>query len=251
MKKIISQNFNSWCPVNARITQSDKIKLFADYIKNKYDSAVIIAVQEFITGGGKYLDELYEAFDKEYFVVVPPCFDYRTHARSLVTVTLLKKSSTERFEVRDLGKSLPNRISYIVAWIEGTPWTIINIYAVQIANFTGKAEWYAELRRRQHHELWQEILSEAWAQKDDSVIILGDFQESSKGSHIRELTEMGYIEIKTGLPTVRNCFFKQWNIDHILFSKKAWNDFYPISMDYDGNLLDELSDHILLAAVTA
>ena len=31
---------------------------------SKYGSALVIAIQEFISGGGKYLDELYEAFGK-------------------------------------------------------------------------------------------------------------------------------------------------------------------------------------------
>lgn len=52
-KTIISQNFNSWLPINTEINQSEKIKLFATYIKDKYTNlaeVIAINVQEFIGG---------------------------------------------------------------------------------------------------------------------------------------------------------------------------------------------------------
>ena len=250
-KMFVSFNMNSWKPVAKGMSYKKKISRFASYIAKKYNNASVIAIQEFISGGGKYIDELYDAFEKEYYVIVPPAFDYHIHSRSIVTVTLLKKSVVERYEVKDLGKCLPNRISYIVAWIDGVPWTIINIYAVQTVNFTGKAEWYVALRKKLHLELWEEIISEAKLQSAGRVIILGDFQESSEGIHIKELNEMGYKEMTTGFPTVRNNFFKEWNIDHIIFSKKAWEDFNPSGFVLDGDLIDEISDHCLLVAMSA
>lgn len=246
----ISFNFNSWKPV-AKMSYKKKINQFAAYIRKKYGGAVVIAIQEFVTGGGKYIGELYEAFGREYYIIVPPSFDYRTHARSLVTITLLKKSAVERYEVKDLGKCLPNRVSYVVAWIDGESWSILNIYAVQTANFSGKADWYITQRKELHEALWGEILAEAKSQSEGRVIILGDFQESSEGSHIKELNSMGYKETALGFPAVRNEFFKEWNIDHIFFSKMTWDELNPLEFALDGDLVDELSDHCLLAAMSA
>ncbi|MCR5205976.1 MAG: hypothetical protein K6E47_13110 [Lachnospiraceae bacterium] len=250
-KNLLSFNFNSWMPVSKGMSYKKRIKRFAGYIRSKYGNAAVIAIQEFISGGGKYLNDLYEAFGKDYYIIVPPSFDYRAHPRSLITVTLLKKSIIERYEVKDLGKCLPNRISYIVAWVEGQPWTIMNIYMVQTANFAGKPDWYVSLRKKLHSELWEEVISEAVSQRGERVILLGDFQESSEGVNMQTLNEMGYKEVATGFPTVKNDFFKEWNIDHILFSQKAWSEFNPSGFTLDGDLIGELSDHCLLAVMSA
>ena len=77
-------------------------------------------------------------------------------------------------------------------------------------------------------------------------------QEGSKtGSHIKKLADLGFREKNGGFfPTVRNNLFEEWNIDHFLYNPAAWEKYYPVSFEHDGNLLDELSDHILLAAVS-
>lgn len=250
-KKIISFNFNSWKPVAENISYREKIKQFAVYVRNKYGDAAIIAMQEFITGGGKYIDELYQAFNKDYYVVTPPLFDYRDHPKSLVSITLLRKSVVNRYEVKNLGKCLPNRVSYVIAWMDGKPWSIMNIYAVQIANFTGKADSYIADRKDSHKKLWDEIIAEAKIQSNGRVIVLGDFQESSEESHVKELYNVGYREVNKGFPTIRNDFFTERNIDHILFSNAAWDDFNPVGFALDGDLIDELSDHCLLAVMSA
>lgn len=93
-KIIISQNFNSWCPVNTTIKQSDKIKMFAEYIKHKFPNfaeVAIICIQEFIGGKDcKYLDELEKAFPS-YDVLTPPGFNQLEHPKSLLTITLVRK----------------------------------------------------------------------------------------------------------------------------------------------------------------
>lgn len=250
----ISFNFNSWKPVAKGITYSKKICKFADFVRNRYSGAEVVAIQEFISGGGKYIEELYNAFGKEYHVIVPPSFDYRRHQRSLLTVSLLKKSAFERYEVKELGKSLPNRVSYVVAWKEGNPWTIVNLYAVQTAYFKGKADWYITWRKTLHDKLWEEVLSEVTRYKtavEERVVILGDFQES-EGPNVQTLKKMGYKELAPGIQTVRsNCFKEEGNIDHIFFSKKAWSEFIPSGFILDSDLLGELSDHCLLAALPA
>lgn len=40
-------------------------------------------------------------------------------------------------------------------------------------------------------------------------------------------------------------------IDHIFFSKKAWEDFNPSGFVLDGDLMDEISDHCLLVTMSA
>lgn len=250
MNKFISFNFNSFKPI-AKVKHSVKITEFADYVFDKYGELICIGIQEFITGDGKYLDELYEAFGKKYYVITPPSFDYRTHKRSLVTVTLLKKSIVETYEVIDIGHCLPNRISYLRAYIDGEPWYIMNCYMVQTANFSGKADWFIAQRKEQKEMLWSEVMEELAKQKDSRIITLGDFQESSDSSHIKELKELGYKEATAGLPTVRNDFFAEKNIDHILLSARAWDEFKPAGFALDGDLIDEISDHCLLVIMSA
>ena len=261
MKKIIivSQNFNSFCPVNIAIKQSDKIIRFADYLKSKYPNfaeVAIICIQEFLGGkNGKYIEELEGAFNHSFEVLTPWGFNNIEHPRSVLTVTLIRKElpyNTVRLE-----SCLPNRICYSRVWFPETGkfLRILNIYAVQTSVFSPDAAgWYIAKRREQQEDLWSVILKEAAERCSDSLLIVGDMQESSKtGKHIKKLLDMGFKEKATGefFPTVREGIFFEQNIDHYLYNEKAWNDFYPVSMEYDGNLLDELSDHILLAAVSA
>lgn len=250
MNKFISFNFNSWKPV-VNVKHSKKIKKFGKYVMEKYGEPTVIGMQEFITGGGKYLDELYDAFNKKYYVITPPSFDYRTHKRSLVTVTLLKKSAVETYEVIDIGRCLPNRTSYVRAYIDGEPWYIMNCYMVQVANFSGKADWYISQRKEQKELLWSDVMTELSKQRDSRIIALGDFQESSESSHIKKLKELGYKEVAADFPTVRNDFFHEKNIDHILFSTEAWDKFKPTGISLDGDLIDDISDHCLLAIMSA
>ncbi len=250
MNKFISFNFNSWKPV-AQINHNTKIEKLAEHIRDKYGEPTVIGIQEFITGGGKYLDALVDAFDGKYYVVTPPSFDYRSHKRSLVTVTLLHKNAVERYTTIDIGSCLPNRTVYVKAYICGEPWLIMNCYMVQIVNFTGKTDWFISQRQEQKNDLWSEIMSELTSQKDARMVALGDFQESSDSSHIKALGEMGYKEVTAGFPTVHNNFFDEKNIDHILLSKKAWDDFNPVGFALDGNVIDEISDHSLLVIMPA
>ena len=75
---------------------------------------------------------------------------------------------------------------------------------------------------------------------------------SHKGSHIKKLNEIGFREKNGGFfPTVKNDYFEERSIDHFLYNPAAWEKYYPLCLEYDGNLLDVLSDHVLLAAVSA
>lgn len=127
----------------------------------------------------------------------------------------------------------------------------MNCYMVQTANFSGKADWFIAQRKEQKEMLWSEVMEELAKQKDSRIITLGDFQESSDSSHIKELKELGYKEATAGLPTVRNDFFAEKNIDHILLSARAWDEFKPAGFALDGDLIDEISDHCLLVIMSA
>lgn len=259
MKKIIlSQNFNGWCPVNKNITYSEKITLFADYLRWKYANlteVAVICIQEFIGGrNGRYLKQLEESFNHSYDIITPSGFNQYEHPRSLLTITMVRKE-LEYMPIK-FESCLPNRISYVKVWLENTPipLRIMNVYAVQTAKFApGAAAWYMTERKEEKEELWTAILSEA-EKCSDALLICGDMQEGSKtGLHIKKLTDMGFKEKNGGFfPTVQNEIFEaEQNIDHFLYNPRAWNNFYPLFLEYDGNLLNELSDHILLAATSA
>ena len=97
-----------------------------------------------------------------------------------------------------------------------------------------------------------ETLSDDESVRVVHVVLLGDMQENSKnGKNILKLSEMGYCEKIAGFPTVRNDFFSDQSIDHILYSRKAFELFKPVSFALDGNLLGEVSDHSMLVAISA
>ena len=149
---------------------------------------------------------------------------------------------------------LPNRVVYLKVWLKDNPVPIriLNVYAVQTAMFSqGVASWYVSKRNELKEELWSAVLAEA-ERCHDPLIICGDLQEGSTGKHIQKLTEMGFKEKNGGFfPTVRNEILKEKSIDHIYFNEKVCEQLSPVSMELDANLLDELSDHVLLAATFA
>ena len=259
MKKIIiSQNFNAYCPINADIKYSDKINLFAEYIRTKYSNlteVAVINIQEFIGGhNGKYLGELEAAFGYSYDVLTPPGFNELVHTKSLLTITMIRKDLG--YELIRFDSCLPNRICYVKVWFDDTPipLRILNMYAVQTAKFSsGAAPWYIAKRKEEKEALWSAILLEAES-CTEPLLICGDMQEGSKtGAHIKKLMDLEFKEKNGGFfPTVRNDFFEvEQNIDHFFYNSKAWELYYPVSFECDANLLDELSDHILLAAISA
>ena len=250
-RKIISFNFNGWKPV-ANVKFATKIVEFAKYIKgdDTYQDADIIALQEFISGGGKYLSQLEDAFNGEYIVLTPPDFNYTDHPRSIMNVILLRKSTIKGYRVEQLPSVLPNRLLLVSAFFDDCSVKIMNTYQVQIQNFKGHngGDAYVKKRIEQHNQLWDETVREATKIKDEQVVILGDFQESSEGEHIKELFSLGYVEKVKNIPTVRGDFFAEQCIDHIIYSKSAWDIIGPKSYALSGGLLDEISDHSMLVA---
>ena len=253
MDTIVSYNLNGWKPVT-NLSYLDKIRTVGKYILGTYKESLpeVIGLQEMIGGAdAKYLSDLNEALDENYNILTPPNFDHLTHHRSIMNVTLVRKDLIIT-EVRPIGSILPNRIFDVIILIDGRPVHVINYYAVQIQNFRGKADWYILDRTVKHEELWRALLLAAETVKDDFVILLGDLQENSKnGNNILKLSKMGYCEKIAGFPTVCNDFFSEQSIDHILYSRRAFELFKPSSFALDGNLLGEVSDHSMLVAISA
>ena len=253
MDTIISYNINGWKPVSS-LSYLDKIKTVGKYILDTYKESLpaVIGLQETIAGtDAKFLSDLDQELGGNYNIFTPPNFDHLTHHRSIMNVTLVRKDLIVK-EVSPIGSILPNRIFHVVVLIDGRPVHVINYYAVQIQNFRGKADWYILDRTVKHEELWRALLLSAETFKDDFVILLGDLQENSKnGKNILKLSEMGYCEKVAGFPTVRNDFFCEQSIDHIFYSRKAFELFKPSSFALDGNLLGEVSDHSMLIAISA
>ncbi len=255
-KVIISQNFNAWVPVNKKITQSNKIALFSEHIRNKFPNLAEVAaicLQEIIGGrNGRFLEELQIAFP-EFIVLTPPGFDHIKHYKSLLCVILIHREIGYKF-IR-LESCLPNRICCVKVWFDDSPspLRILNMYAVQTAKFSaGTAARYIALRKEQKEDLWAAILNEAKS-CTEPLLICGDLQEDTKtGIHIKKLVDLGFFEKNGGfLPTVRNDFFEAQNLDHFFFNQAAWQSIHPVSLEYDPTLLDLVSDHILLAAAVS
>lgn len=251
----ITFNMNSWCSIVPDISLGEKIKAFAEYINNKYDDLsgiVSINIQELICGNkAKYVKELETAFKDHFKAVTPPSFRYLAHPKSIMNVTLI--NSSIKYRVIPFAYTLPNRTIYFEVSLDGKLFRILNYYAVQTQKLSTAANWYVAQRLIQKENLWSEVIAEATNCSENSIplLILGDMQESSQDIHIRQLLKLGFKEKNPDyFPTTRG--FSENRIDHMLYSREAWNDpaFYPVSMDFDGNLLDTLSDHVLLATST-
>ena len=244
--KIVTFNLNSWKPIT-KMPYKDRIEMLAFYIKNKYRDELpeVIALQEVIAGrAGKYLDMLNEAFDGYYKVWGPigGAFDYAKHYRSIMNVTLCK-ADYDPAELTSPYSVLPNR--FIFNDYNGIG--IINVHIPQVVNLTGKATWYIKERRRLRRILWHQVIKFAETVKDEygysDIIIVGDLQESSAGTHIAKLTKLGFTEPVEDVPTVEGSFFKEKSIDHILSSSSC----VDASLEVDSSLTRfGLSDHHML-----
>lgn len=235
MKKfVLTQNFNCWCPIYGG-THSSKIRVFAKNVKDKfngYDDIIAINLQEFIGGNyGKYLNEIEDAFDHEFDVIIPLGFDFNNHPKSLLTITLIKKGLD--YETINLKSELPNRICYNAISFSGKKIILLNAYLVQTSVYgEGAGKTYINERYVQNENLWSVILGEGSRCKDP-LLICGDLQEKSSDKHIQELLGTGFKEFNESAN----------NIDHILFKSMNVNN-----VDYDEGLVGCLFDHPLVIA---
>ena len=97
--ELISLNVAGW---NWRVSNEkwgDRLKRICEYIKNKMNNPLVIALQEVQLSGGKYLTVLEEQFP-DYHIVLPQA--YKNQPRSVVSVLLINKNLCESYNVRTL-----------------------------------------------------------------------------------------------------------------------------------------------------
>ena len=168
-----------------------------------------------------------------------------------MNITLIRRGI--QYRVIPFAFTLPNRTIYLEAKIGEQNFRILNYYAVQTQTLSSAASWYAVKRLIQKETLWGEVLEEATHCSKNAIplLILGDMQESSQDIHIQQLIKQGFREKNpVYFPTAKG--FQENRIDHMIYSQAAWNEpsFHPASMDFDGNLLGSITDHIMLATST-
>lgn len=258
LKKILSLNFNCWKPISS-ITLSKKIELFAEYIREHHPDISIASIQEFIIGPKeRWLKELEKALNNDFFIFYNPLFHCDNHPRSIATLVLVRKSDVEKCEVEEFECCLNNRICSVNIWTkDGKVLKVVGVHMVQIQAFPGhKKDWYVTSRMQAHRELWKQIIDKI--QEDITskmgIILLGDTQENSSGTHMSELVELGLIEAVKSIPTVKNDFFAEQKIDHILMNsvalemlgKKDVEGKVRLSLAFEDI---DISDHSMLVAM--
>lgn len=246
---ILSYNLNGWCPVDRSISYEGKIRNFSSYVKELYGEPLVIMLQEVLAGKNqKFLNLLRTLFSG--YVLITPDFDYDTHYRSIMTVTLIRNDALKGYTVQKFDSELPNRTNYLIANIEGKEYRLINTHIVQTVNFKNKAAWYIEERKRLKEKQWELLLAEAESNKNSKVIIGGDMQEAPSGKHLKELAKIGYGKLCLHHATVNNDFFYGNDdcIDQIIFSNSASLEMKPIAVFVDNIQIGIWSDHALIFA---
>lgn len=246
---ILSYNLNGWCPVNKTISYKKKINRFAAYVRELYGEPMIIMLQEMLAGKDQqFLKQLKNEFSG--YEVITPSFDYHQHYKSIMVVTLIRKDVLGNYTVKVLDDELPNRINYVIASIANVEYRILNVHCVQSMNFRNRAAWYIEDRTKKKKRMWQHLIDEANNHSDSNVIIAGDLQENKEGVHIKEIISKGYIMADTCQVTINNNFFSEDHIDHIIFSRGAYDELNP-AVFVDDSKIGNLSDHALVYATCA
>lgn len=247
---IISYNVNGYRPINKTITFQQKLKDMAKDIRDTYGLPLIIMFQEILAGRNmKYLD-LIRCLYPEYELILPVGFDYETHYRSIIAVTLVRRDVLGSYRVIELDSELPNRVCYIAAELKGLgDFRILNIHLVQTQNLEFQAKWYVLDRKRLKEHQWNLLHNELNYIRELNVIFAGDMQESKNSPNLNKLIKDGYIVSgASGTRTVRNSFFDQeYYIDHIIFSSRAIAALGDgTEIIYDNSGVGKYSDHTLL-----
>lgn len=245
---ILCYNLNGWCPVSRKLSYEQKIRNFAGYVQEVYGEPTVIMLQEVLAGRNqKFLNLIRTLFSG--YEAITPVFDYDTHWKSLLCITLIRKDAIQAYAVKEFDSELPNRINYVVADIDGEEYHYINTHIVQTVNFRNQAAWFIEDRKRMHEQQWDLLITEAKKNRESNLIIGGDLQEATSGNHITELVEAGYSVLPTHHATVKNAFFgTNDHIDQIIFSPNACSKMKPVAVFVDNNQVGVWSDHALIYA---
>lgn len=246
---IISYNENGYKPVDARISFDQKLRDTSQNIRANYGLPLIIMLQEILAGRNMKFLNLIRVLYPEYELILPAGFDYVTHYKSIMSVTLVRRDALGSYRVVEIDSELPNRTCYVVAELNGVETHILNSHIAQIQNFKYQADWYIAERRRLHDLQWKLLHEALHNNKDANVIFAGDMQESKSSSNLNKLMEEGYIVSgASGTKTVRNNFFNEEScIDHIILSPSARAAFGKhTEIIYDNSGVGMYSDHTLL-----
>lgn len=246
---IISYNENGHRPVDKTISLEQKLKDTARDIKATFGFPLIIMLQEILAGRNMKFLNLLRVLYSEYELILPAGFDYTTHYKSIISVTLVRRDALGSYKVLELDSELPNRMCYIVGELNGIETHIINSHLVQVQNFKYQAGWYIAERRRLHDQQWNLLHNALRINKEANVIFAGDMQESKSAKNLNVLKEEGYIiSGASGTKTVRNNFFNVEScIDHIALSPSARDSLgKDTEIIYDNSRVGRYSDHTLL-----
>ena len=245
---IVCYNENGHRPVNKAITFEQKLRDTVRDIRSTYGLPLLILLQEVLAGRNMVYLDLLRGLLPEYELLLPASFDYVTHYKSIMSVTLVRRDALGSYRVVELDSELPNRTCYVVAELNRVETHIFNSHIAQIQNFKYQADWYIAERRRLHDQQWDLLHEALHNNKDANVIFAGDMQESKSSSNLNKLMEDGYIVSgASGTKTVRNSFFNEACIDHIILSPNARAAFgKDTEIIYDNSGVGKYSDHTLL-----
>lgn len=246
---IISYNVNGHRPVNKTVSFKQKLKDTAQDIRETYELPLIIMLQEVLAGRNMKFLNLLRILYPEYELILPAGFDYVTHFKSIMSVSLVRRDALGSYKVVELDSELPNRTCYFVAELNGVETHIINSHLAQVQNFRHQADWYIAERKRLHSQQWNLLNDVLSKNKEENVIFAGDMQEGKNSTNLSKLKEDGYIiSGASGTKTVRNNFFNVEScIDHIILTPSA-RAFLGAETEiiYDNSGVGKYSDHTLL-----
>lgn len=257
--ELISLNVAGW---NWRISNEkwgDRLKRICEYIRNKMNNPLVIALQEVQLSGGKYLKVLEEQFP-DYHIVLPQA--YKNQPRSVVSVLLINKNLCESYNVRTL-EGLEDNLRYnfvhINTHIEGLCFQILNTNVPHNC-LKNAAEWYREEREELRALFIQNIkeLANTYRSEPDlKLIVLGDFNalpddrfiESLAYAYDRPMIDAVKDHDKK-IATWRNFATRtKSRLDYIFYSTGMLCNTgvnAKCTMVDDSTIFKELSDHVIL-----
>lgn len=262
--QLISLNAAGW-NWHGKEGWKERLNRICEYIKEKMQNPLVIALQEVQLSGGKYLKVLEEQFS-DYHIVLPKA--YKNQPRSVVSVLLINKNLCKSYNVRTLDGLEENlRYNYvhinshinINANIERVCFRILNINVPHIC-LQNAAEWY----RKEREELRtlfiskvKELADTYRTEQDIKLIVLGDFNtvpddkfiESLVYSYDRPMVDAVKKHDKN-TATWRDLVTKTKNrLDYILYSTGMFCDTgvcAKFTLIDETTIFQGLSDHAIL-----
>ena len=257
--ELISLNVAGW---NWRISNEkwgDRLKRICEYIRNKMNNPLVIALQEVQLSGGKYLKVLEEQFP-DYHIVLPQA--YKNQPRSIASVLLINKSLCESYNVRTLEgleDSLRYNFVHINTHIEGLCFRILNTNVPHNC-LENAAEWYRQEReelRAKFIRKMKDLANTYRSESDLKLIVLGDFNAVPDDTFIESLA---YSYDRPMIDSVKNhdkntATWRDFitktksRLDYILYSTGMLRN-TGVSAKFtlvdETTIFQELSDHAIL-----